>query len=522
MIVAVTDKEVWMGHFVEDTGFGAEDLDKPEDKIDFRKNVLTGISGPATGKYSTIKSEEARLNPKLGTARRRPKSLDVWIISPKLSNDPQRIHPKEVSGVVGANPYSFKKEAERSPTIAAATELMMVQVARMQAEVRTALNLDTDPRVHDYEVPDGYDTDEEDARYKKEAIGRVLFEYDPNHNGGQKSWRLLVHQDLVQEDPHWALKRAAGRGDLDALKSIISERRSDPTYSNLTADLELPLETAAKNCNLQMVSYLLDEGAIITNNVASAAAYTSSGIKAHALPVFKLFMERGWDPVSAKGVRGRPIFLYDTFRSIQSRIQILSSISTSLVEIGVQYNSLADVLHSATLTDETLARWFLDNGADVDTVGDTIKSLTPLTPLTPVMYAANSSTTSVVSLLLSRGATLNHRVLVNAIIGHGDNDVAALTMFDFLLQQDPMLIQAINDVDTIHHPSKIQIHRLKLDHGTPLHWAVLRGRKIRVEFLISKGADVKARTPKKSQTPADWAKILRNQELIDYFSALEA
>ncbi|KAL8655777.1 MAG: hypothetical protein Q9210_000665 [Variospora velana] len=227
----------------------------------------------------------------------------------------------------------------------------------------------------------------------------------------------------LDADPYWALTRAAGRGDLDALKLFISERRSDPTSSHSTADLELPLESSARDCNLELVSSIF--------------------------------------------------------------------------------------------TDETLVRWFLDNGVDVATVSGTSQSLTPVT------YAANCATTSVVSLLLSHGATFNHRVLHNATRGHGDDDVAAFTMFDFLLQHDPLLAQAINDIDNLHHPSRTRIERMKLDYGTPLHWAVLKGRKVRVEFLISRGADAKAKTPKKNLTPADWAKILGNQELIDYFSALE-
>ncbi len=96
----------------------------------------------------------------------------------------------------------------------------------------------------------------------------------------------------LDQDPHWALDRAAGRGDLNAMESIISKRRSNPPHSDihpdLAAELEQPLETSARNCNLQVVSYLLDKGAIVTGKVASAAAYPSSGVQAHALPIFKL------------------------------------------------------------------------------------------------------------------------------------------------------------------------------------------------------------------------------------------
>ncbi|KAL9015973.1 MAG: hypothetical protein Q9185_006651 [Variospora sp. 1 TL-2023] len=329
----------------------------------------------------------------------------------------------------------------------------------------------------------------------------------------------------LDADPHWALHRAAGRGDLHALKLIISERRSDPTSSYSTADLELPLETSARLCNLELVSYLLDEGAIITGNAASATTCPFSGVQAHALPIFKLFRERGWN-VSSKGSRGQPVFLYDILRSVPfAHFQILSCLSTYLI----LFAALADNLHSSVLTDETLVRWFLDNDIGLATVSVKCKSLSGKSknraektkPLTAVTDAANRSTTSVVSLLLSKGATLNHRVLHNAISGHGDDDVAAFTMFNFLLQQDPSLAQAINDIDNLQHPSRTRIERMKLDYGTPLHWAVLTGRKVRVEFLISRGADPKVKTPKKKLTPADWAKILGFQNLIDYFSALE-
>ncbi|KAL9026285.1 MAG: hypothetical protein Q9180_007507, partial [Flavoplaca navasiana] len=351
VVVAISDKEVWMGklylphlretsanllcegHFVEDTGFGEHDLDTPEGQRGFRDNVLAGISGPATNKYPTIKSEEARLNPKIGTASRRPKSVVVWIITGQ-HNGNERMYPDEV-------------------------ELM-------QAELKKTLSLDNDPEVHQYEVVDG-----KDPRFDTEALGTVLFEYDPNNNG-QKSWRLLAHKDLIQEgvfptddrggwmrqvnkgaplkaavsriaavrarplvvdyfnynivnvemvlpylgsdpakldaDPHWALNRAAERGNLDALEAIIAERRSDPDYPNLIADLDLPLETSARKCDLPMITYLLDEGAIVSGRVISSAIHPFSGVMADALPVFKLFKENGWS-VNALGVRGESIFL---------------------------------------------------------------------------------------------------------------------------------------------------------------------------------------------------------------------
>lgn len=68
---------------------------------------------------------------------------------------------------------------------------------------------------------------------------------------------LGVDPAKLDADPYWALNRAVERGDLETPKPITSERQCDPEYPNLVADLELPLETSARNCNLQAVSYLL-------------------------------------------------------------------------------------------------------------------------------------------------------------------------------------------------------------------------------------------------------------------------
>lgn len=112
---------------------------------------------------------------------------------------------------------------------------------------------------------------------------------------------------------------------------------------------------------------------------------------------------------------------------------------------------------------------------------------------------------------------MDHRVLHSAIRGHGDDDDAAFAMFDFLLQQSPNLANSINDIDMLLRPSGTRHQRAELDFGAPMHWAVLTGRRSRVEFLIDKGADVEVKTPRKGLTPADWARILEKEDLVTFF-----
>lgn len=115
--------------------------------------------------------------------------------------------------------------------------------------------------------------------------------------------------DKLDNDPYWALGRAAGRGDLEALKTLVQQRRSGPNESDLTSDLHLPLRMAAKNCNLATVSYLLSEGAVITDEAIRSAASPLSDTETDAIPIFDAFRKHGWD-VNTKPSRGEHVLLY--------------------------------------------------------------------------------------------------------------------------------------------------------------------------------------------------------------------
>ena len=203
IIVAVSDKMVYMGtyavnndnaltdisvinlgHYVEETGFDAKDLDKVERKkevienddgeeeeisytIDFKKNVLDAISAPSHLAYPTLKSKENLLRP--GAGRRRANFLKVFIITGREENGGPRLYPREVK--------------------------------RMQNEIQRVLGADA--HVHEYEVlPGSYNqcNEAQKRKYDEQAVGMCMFEYDPNNNNnGQKSWRLLVHGERVDE-----------------------------------------------------------------------------------------------------------------------------------------------------------------------------------------------------------------------------------------------------------------------------------------------------------------------------------
>lgn len=98
----------------------------------------------------------------------------------------------------------------------------------------------------------------------------------------------------------------------NGLKSLITQRRISSSQIDLARDLQFPLDIAARKCDVAIVEYLLGEGAIITDQVASSTTCPFSGKQADALPVFQSFKEHGWD-VNAEGYprkeKGVPIFL---------------------------------------------------------------------------------------------------------------------------------------------------------------------------------------------------------------------
>ena len=113
---------------------------------------------------------------------------------------------------------------------------------------------------------------------------------------------------------------------------------------------------------------------------------------------------------------------------------------------------------------ETLVQWFVNIGVDINTIDFGYRALTPITD------AVYCSIPAAVSLFLSRDATLIHRMLQNAMRRLFDDDVAAVTMFDCLLEHDPGLINHISEINPSLLPGRNIRECRKLDFRVPMHW----------------------------------------------------
>lgn len=168
---------------------------------------------------------------------------------------------------------------------------------------------------------------------------------------------------------------------------------------------------------------------------------------------------------------------------------------------------------------EPLVRLHLDKGVPADTRPNTYSK-------TPLQHAACSGHTSILELLLSRGATVDmpcasqhtalhfaalngHSSAVNALLRHGANvqvrNSAGLT---------PLLLA----IRYAAERSGETVFEMLLDAGshvdaqetgigsTALHWAVLKGRAQTVSLLLERGASIRVLTTTGTkETPVHWA-----------------
>lgn len=126
--------------------------------------------------------------------------------------------------------------------------------------------------------------------------------------------------------------------------------------------------------------------------------------------------------------------------------------------------------------DESLVRWFLDNGADPNVHGSKNEC--------PLDTAAAGCHFGSVQLLLEHGAKLDHSNALHAAAVSREDDSACIQMMVYLLDHGA-------DINALEHQGNPQYRERRKGHafGTALHSAAQKGKKERVRFLLEKGAD---------------------------------
>lgn len=116
---------------------------------------------------------------------------------------------------------------------------------------------------------------------------------------------------------------AAKEGNLDSVKSLLDQWRSDDSLAGPTAHhLRWTLIEAAQSNHSTLVSYLLEHGAEIDPVVLSNAAAKKS-----SAAVWQAFLDHGWDINKSDCSTGSPVLLYVPQPSLRTLFKNLTSTS---------------------------------------------------------------------------------------------------------------------------------------------------------------------------------------------------
>ncbi|KAH0556967.1 hypothetical protein GP486_005243, partial [Trichoglossum hirsutum] len=244
---------------------------------------------------------------------------------------------------------------------------------------------------------------------------------------------------------------------ISGLKSVVFQAVPLPSSLDPHDARQSKLENVAEKGHSFLVSFLLKQGAEITNSVITAAGDGES------TEVFQALLDHGWD-------------------------------------INEQYwgtTSLSSILKSSKLTD-----WHLEHGAD--------PNLHSGRGGTPLERAATGGSVHVVKSLVSHGARLEESDALIAAAASMNGSPEQIKIMSYLLDNGI----DINRSERVREPDAATLLT-----GTALHQAVNRGIAERVRFLLQRGAsrDIKgfrgltALEAAEAKGLSEMAEILRNE-----------
>ncbi|KAH7395386.1 ankyrin repeat-containing domain protein [Phaeosphaeria sp. MPI-PUGE-AT-0046c] len=246
--------------------------------------------------------------------------------------------------------------------------------------------------------------------------------------------------------------KAAIQGDIENVKEEVRLLLHEPVTSQEEEShpewLYESLVEAIRQDHVDMVRYLLDEG------VSEDELPGDVAVRAEALKVLELFLERGWDINRPLGHNSPPV-------------------------LGIPLST----------NNEKMTVWLLDHGADPNRRCDW--------DLTPTSFAVLTAPLESIERLFSRGADVKYGQLLHYAVLRGDHDALKV------VQRITEWGAPVNQIKYEDDPTTYA-QREPFGLGTPLHRAAESGNSDVVVYLLSMGADA-LKLDSKQQTPRYWA-----------------
>jgi len=255
-------------------------------------------------------------------------------------------------------------------------------------------------------------------------------------------------------------------------------------------------------------------------------------IKDDDLQAFRDLLEQDPSLATARSTRGHPTLLQAL---VLDAVDQPNAVEMAKLLIDGGANIDEALVAAASMDNAVVAELLLDRGANIDGTG-------AWSPLEEALYWNNKRA---ISLLLTRGAQVGNlrtaaalgRVdllkeffdsqgLLKAEAGilawpFGKPKVSWMTGSQAIIDNAFIYACMHNQVDAaaflLDHGAQINEIPPGFDYaGTGLHYAALNGHRPMVDFLLSKGADVKVKDAKVNSTPSGWADHGGHKELSLY------
>ena len=206
------------------------------------------------------------------------------------------------------------------------------------------------------------------------------------------------------------------------------------------------------------------------------------------------------------------------------------SVVQTLLNTGIDVNKKNEdgwtPLHiAASKNHKTIVELLIENGAEINSLGETSSIFIWQGGFTPLHYAAVNGHKEIVELLINKGANVNaktddgltprdwaikrnHTDIVDLLRSYGGKT----NSIHFQVRDGDL--EGVQD----YLDAGLDINAKDQNGSTPLHWAALEGHKEIVEFLINKQADVNAKD-NTGNTPLDLAIRYERLSIADLLRA---
>ena len=188
--------------------------------------------------------------------------------------------------------------------------------------------------------------------------------------------------------------------ELDAVKAMLNNGMAVNADINGSNGLKsTPLHLAARGGNVEVVKYLLEQGANLQGLDNNKATPLITAAESGKVEIVKLLLEKGADP-NAKNVVGRT-GLHVTNNVEVARLLVQAGAKVTETEMGGD----TPLFKAIFFGNNDLVKFYLDNGAKITDLGNSKRGVLSLA----VMFNRGQQTLDLLQYLLDKGADINQQ-----------------------------------------------------------------------------------------------------------------